>query len=131
MLPFAGRNSDCTLPRLKFSVELLVTLAITLLCALLPTGQPRTLALGSAFNPATSTDVVRVASRNDGLLLDRVRITDDNNIAPGTSAALIIVALNVESAAYRSAIILLALPVAAFSAARYFFAFESRGPPAA
>lgn len=47
---------------IEFLAALWVTLATALLCALMPAGAPRTVAIGSAFNPATTVEALRTVS---------------------------------------------------------------------
>ena len=67
-----------------FAGSVWLTVATTLLCALLPLGLPQTSSVGSAFNPSTTVVALRSAEPSSRLVRAEAVRPQDNGAATGT-----------------------------------------------
>ena len=71
-----------------YIASLWLALATALLSSLMPVGMPRTTALGSAFNPATTAVALQPSRAQPRVVLESGRLDDEPVSGAGTSVAV-------------------------------------------
>ena len=129
-MPSAAIRSDRVVRNVEFLAALWITLATALLCALVPAGAPRTVAIGSAFNPATTVEALRTVSPSARQHLDSTRAPDGKDRQHGADPMMIATSAALPQRLQTDTIPTAIAPSAWISAAR-FSPYQPRAPPVA